>query len=139
MLESVFFGQLAWTLFTWGLLILAIYLAFKYALKIYRGGTSNEEVLTTIKANRFHLAMIVVVLGSTILVTALEPLVRPRNTLDNPAQPAREYREDRLKEFIPEIKEPKVDTEAAIQESRADREQTLEDIKEQFKSLPDAP
>ena len=139
MFESVFFGQLAWTLFSWGLLIFAIYLAFKYVLKIYRGGTSNEAVLMTIKANKFHLAMIIVVLGSSVLVTALEPLVRPRNTLDNPAQPAREYREDRLKEFVPEIKEPKVDTEAAVQESRSDREQTLEDIKEQFKSLPDAP
>ncbi len=139
MLESVFFGQLAWTLFSWGLVALAILLMTKYVLKLHRGGTSNSEVMTTIKANKFHLTMIIVVIGASLLVTALEPLVRPRNTLDNPAQPAREYREERLKESVPEIREPKVDTEAAIQESRADREQTLEDIKKGFNDLPDAP
>ncbi len=139
MLESVFFGQLAWTLFNGILVILAIYLTVKFGLKLYRGGTSSEELSQTVLTHKRYLVMIIAVLGLMVMVSALEPLVRPRNVLDNPAQPAREYREDRLKEFVPEIKEPKVDTEAAVQESRVDREQTLEDIKEQFKSLPDAP
>lgn len=137
MIDNVLFLQLLWTFLTWGLLLLGTFFVGIGIYKVLKEGPENAG--TALRANMGKMVVGVGCIILLLLLSVLDPVIRPRNVVENPAEPNRKFREQQVEQYVPEIKEPQRDPEVQLQEQREERDQTLEDIKRSFEELPDAP